>query len=553
MSMIVSATGAFSVGGSNQITGAISFEETTHEEIGVTLPINSGFDTDHEATVTVRFRETGVGVWQTAQNLERVRPEFASVTRINEFAGTIFGCQPNVWYEVECTISHPTEQGGVEVSSITTREMPKDSPDTENLVLVSNPTELQTALTNASPGDRIELTDSGTGIFDIGTGVFTINASGTAANPIFISGVDRDAITIRGSNTSGTGQFFQINGSYVTVEDLTFENTGSLGYAIRADSQTDQRNIVIRRCKINSERGIRCWTGTMRHYSIYRNELTGIHTWPDISSTTWDSEGIRIEGQGQAVFENVLSGYGDSLSLKNDGNILNRAIWFYRNRILWGGDDALELDDAVANCGAYDNLAGNSATLFSCQHNSDTGGPVYCFRNVGINLARRPFKLNDGPTGVNIWANTVYVTLVNVGTTNGAWSQFGGDIRQADVQANLFVVLNMTRILVQQAPYIQSLTTFDNNGYTDGTFIWSNQGAGSGTYTSLSQYQSSSSLPFDKNSVVVTGTPSQIFDNPPTLGADYTTLTDISNLDGLVLASGSSAIGQTVELANIND
>jgi hypothetical protein len=536
--------------GDNEITGALVQEEPTHYEMSVVLPINAGKDADHNATVTLEYRLSGASTWIRALDMFRVRPEFShsSIPRSAEFCGTIWRLEPGQTYELRATVTHPTETGGVELATFSTRALPRDLPQTENVVSVSNSTAFQTALAAAQPGDHIKL-DPGT--YDIGSGNYILNNSGTEDNPIFISGLDTNACIIRGFNTSGTGQFFRINGSYVTVQDLTFQNSANLGYAVRADSQPNQSNVTIRRCKINSDRGIRVWTGTTRRFSIYKNILTGRHAFGLITNVTWDSEGIAVTGQGHAIFNNVLSGYGDSLGFKREYDLATRSCHFKDNRILWGGDDAFEADDGVANISFYDNLVGNSATLASAQHNFDTAGPIYFHSNIGINLARRPLKLNDGPTGVYFVANTIYVTQDE--DNLGAWGQFNnGEVRQINVQSNIVDHINTARALLMEAPMQQSGTNiWDNNGWSDGVFQWTSQGSGlGGTYSNLADYQTNSPLPFDKNSIVLTGT---TFETEPTRGAVWDQqYIDVSNLPGLTLDSSSNARGSGVLLHNIN-
>ena len=515
--------------------GTAQTDPQTLESIGIVVPINSG-DTNYNAVANIEYRRAGTSNWSDGLPLMRVRPEFASLSRSQEFAGSIFGLNPGTSYDVRVTVSDPDGGGGVQTLSASTRGMPRAQPANATTINVSNASEFSSALSNAQPGHVIVLQPGNY------VGTFQINNSGTSSNPIFIRGADRTGSVIQGSPTSGTGSFLRIYGSYVTVENLTIENTGNVGYAVRADSRSDLRNVVIRNCNIQSDRGIRVWTGTNRNFTIYQNVLQGINNWPDISNTTWDDEGIRIVGQGHAIFENTLSGYGDSIGFHRSTDIRNRSIDIYRNKILWGGDDALELDDGERNIRAYDNLVLNSATMVSIQHNNDTGGPIYAFRNVAVNLARRPFKLNDGASGFYLLNNTAHSTI---GDTQWLWSQFNnGAIQNFQLLNNLIVGSPQhQKILVFEAG--TSDFNFDNNFYfPDGDF-WLGP---HGSHTSFDQSQSRGS-PFDNNGGILG---QNVFANPTSMGSDYTTRVN-ENQVNFRLASGSNAVNAAVALANIND
>ena len=66
------------------------------------------------------------------------------------------------------------------------------------------------ALSAAQPGDVITLA---AGVYN---GEFTLNASGTATDPIVIRGMARDTVVLDGGN--GGGNVLAIEGSYTHVE-----------------------------------------------------------------------------------------------------------------------------------------------------------------------------------------------------------------------------------------------------------------------------------------------------------------------------------------------
>ena len=100
------------------------------------------------------------------------------------------------------------------------------------------------------------------------------------------------------------------------------------------------------------------------------------------SKITWNDDGIRVPGHGNAVFNNTLRGFGDSLAVSQ--RVENVGIHFYRNDIRMTGDDAFEADYAVRNVTFYDNRTHNAMTHISVD--PVYGGPLFAFRNIAINV-----------------------------------------------------------------------------------------------------------------------------------------------------------------------
>jgi hypothetical protein len=181
----------------------------------------------------------------------------------------------------------------------------------------------------------------------------------------------------------------------------------------RAISINSQRNITLRNSKIiGKDIGYVAWRVTNRDHTIYNNIVAGNDPWLQIDNrnATWDDEGIAVSGQGHAVFNNTLWGFGDALGLKDASLQLapnNIAIDFYHNDVIWTCDDGLELDESYRNVRAWENRILNSNHGASKQsNNTDHGGPVYFIRNILLNAKNSPIKLNDGTSGVYFLHNT---------------------------------------------------------------------------------------------------------------------------------------------------
>ncbi|MGR3343641.1 MAG: chondroitinase-B domain-containing protein, partial [Paracoccaceae bacterium] len=504
--------------------GSLEIDPPTLRSLGFSLPIASG-DENYNAVAEVEYRKQSTSDWRTGLPLLRIRPEMADFPRDESFAGSIFGLDEDATYEVRITISDPDGGNATRMATVRTRPIPTANPVNPYLVNVSNSAELSAALSNAVPGHVITLAP-GTYVGD-----FLIRKpnNGTRENPIFIRGTNRGSVIIKGKFEFSFG----ILSDYVTLEDVTLD-AGLSKTALRI---FDNEWAVIRRNRIiNADNGILGTGGANRNYTIYDNVLEGNNLWPTIDKSTWNDEGIAVTGQGHAIFHNTLSGFGDALSLKRRTSIPNRAIDFYQNDVLWTGDDGLELDDGERNVRAWENRVTNSAVLISIQHNVDTGGPIYAFRNVGINQARRPFKLNDGPSGFYLFHNTSISTR---GIGDWLWSQYNnGPIENFQIKNNMIVSISpdTTRAVTFQAP--TKLAEFDYNGYhPDGAFWLGPAG----------DYQRFSGTIYDRNGRILT---EPILETSISLGTDYTTFSRPQNV---ALHPSSNAVDAGTVIPNIND
>ncbi len=494
----------------NIVVGRVEADQPTLVSLGLHLPIISG-DENYNAVAFVEYRGQGAINWSAGLPLLRVRPEFADIDREESFAGSIFGLQAGTSYEVRINVVDPDGADIVQTLTLATRALPAALPKRPNFINVSDASQFHTALASAEPGDVIELA-AGTYVGDF---VVPTGTTGTSDNPIFVRGVNRNAVILRGKGGPG----LQIYGSFITLEDITIE-AGESGIGVLA---RDSEGTVIRRTRIaNVDKGIILTHGTNRNFTIYDNVLEGRNLWPVIDNSTWDDEGIAVTGEGHAIFQNTLSGFGDALGLSRFGDIPNRSIDFYRNEVLWTGDDGIELDDGERNVRAFENRVTNSATLISIQHNYDTGGPVYAFRNVGINQARMPFKLNDSPSGFYLLHNTSVKTL---GADEWLWVQYNnGPVQNFQLMNNVLVsVAPWSRGILFEAPI--SVAEFDYNGYRPFDH----------------------DQPFERYSVSLRRAP---FESAIALGPDYTTFAIPQDV---TLKVSSKAIDAGIRILNINN
>jgi hypothetical protein len=278
-----------------------------------------------------------------------------------------------------------------------------------------------------------------------------------------------------------------------------------------------------------------------RYLYICDNVLEGPHAWPDVSSATWNTEGIVVSGQAHTICHNTLSGFGDALGLRQDSGGHNVAIDFFGNEVLWTSDDGIELDYAFRNVRAFANRVTNAGMGASFQ--PIWGGPVYVFKNVFVNLAASPYKLNNEPTGVYILNNTSLRTQGSGNYAGQAWPQLGYQLSgHWSYVANFQFKNNIAIGLSGPARFTSEikLATFDYNGWSpDGTFVLF------ATYANLADARARS--PYEQHSRILTA---PVFATAIPLPSTYTTKMAPQSVE---LHPGSNAIDAADTLANVND
>ena len=517
--------------------GVLASDPPTICCLGVYLPIVTG-DDDLNAIVTLRYRESGTPTWRTGLPLLRVRPDqisgesppgaFGLPVPARQFAGSVFGLLPATSYEVEVSVADPDGGSGTQTLQLSTAAIPAAEPAAPHVVPVGTAAALTTALAIANPGDVITLA-AGTYV-----GAFSIGRAGTAANPIVIRGASRDSVTL---DASGRSVGFTLAANYTRLENLTIKGSD---WGAKLNNTT---GVVLRGVRLTDvDKGIDGRTGTTRNLYICDNVLEGRRVWPDFANNIENVEGIVVTGQGHTICHNRIQGFGDALGLNQNTSIINAAIDFFGNDVLWTGDDGMELDYAHRNVRAFGNRITNASMGVSFQ--PVWGGPVYVFRNVLVNLARSPYKLNNDPTGFYIFNNTSVRTLGIGNNLDYAWPSLG--YVQADghpAYAANFEFRNNLLIGVS-APAFVTTQLFDakidaNGWWPDGTFVFYNTWANHADLVSNS--------PYEANGRIVEPQP---FVDPIALGPTYATqITPRSPL----LAAGSAAVDGGQPIPNVTD
>jgi hypothetical protein len=531
----------------------VTFELATPEQIAIHAAVEGTIAAD--AQVRVRYRPSTDDAWADAHPLLRVHPEWtdgnAPVAPVDAFAGTIFDLQPGLSYVVELTLVVPGEDEQSQGAEVTTRALPPAAG--APTVTAAPGDDLQAIFDGLAPGEVLEL---GAGTYPV-AGLY-LNASGTADAPIYIRGVSRSDVVLEAQDG---GTVLQLQAaSHVVLEDLTLQGPG-------VDSGTDanargisfwdgavQEAVTIRGLDIlGVDMGLVAW-GDTRSLLVYDNLLQGNNEWtePFLSTNlTWNDDGIRVPGQGNAVFENTLDGFGDAFAVTS--GVHSSAVYFYRNRVTMTGDDAFEGDYATRNIGFYDNFITNSATFVSLD--PLYAGPLYAFRNVAINTFRGPFKLNNTNSGFLFYNNTIVRTE---GSTGWGWVQFNnGELRNWSYRNNLLVYRGGSgSLLAIESGGCDPIDFTHNAWFPDGAVWWTGSGASYGTMSeAIAGGGQPATTPLfgdatmrHADDVVTVADP---FATPVMLGADH--LTRVTTPAAPALAAGTSPKNAGAPIANVTD
>jgi hypothetical protein len=528
----------------------ISFEVATPHQIGMYLPLAGIAATD--ASATVRYRAATETDWRVGHPLVRIVPGWndsgAPVPPVDALAGTIFDLEPGTSYEIEVAVTTPSGVDTIRTIA-STRAMP--GPSGAATVRATPSTNIRALLNTLGPGDVLELAN---GTYDVPDGIY-LDVSGAPGAPITIRGESRDGVVIRRSR----GLVFEfVRTSHIVVEDLTLEGSGVDSFTAGSTSigidfwdGHPHEFVTLRRLAVRGvDQGIVAY-GAVRSFLIHDCDLRGNNLWnADFvdSSKTWDDDGIRIPGEGNCAFHNTLHGFGDSFAVNNGAH--SAGVYFYRNLVTMTGDDACEGDYSTRNIGFYDNHISNTSTLLSLD--PVWGGPFYCFRNIAVNTARGPFKLNSGQSGFLIYNNTIVRTE---GELPVGWIQYNnGDLRNWSFRNNILVYHGTGDPLVLESGRNNPIDFTNNAWYPDGGVSWSNTGGDFPSFAAARAGLSETEPVFGTSrhrhdgDVVIGRDP---FTSPIPLGADH--LVEVTSHFVPVLGAASAARNAGVAIPNVTD
>lgn len=512
--------------------GTASVDPPTLVALGVQLLVTG--DDNFNATVALRYRKTGTTAWRDALPLFRVHPEnVTGLTVPAEFAGSVFDLGPGTSYDLELHAVDPDGNVDQTISlSGTTRSVPAD-PKTPNVKNVTDAAGLAAALDAAQPGDVVTLAN---GTY---AGQFSMNASGTADNPIVVRGASEDGVVLDGGGCTGCN-VLEVYGSFVHVESLTIAHASR---ALRFQGSGTESNVVRHVHTKDTILGFGS-NPDQKNYYICDNVLEGRLAWPAVYSDDGgvhaNDDGIHVEGNGHVVCHNQLKGFGDALKTEQDGV---RAVDFYGNEVLSAYDNGIELDGSSGNVRCFRNRFTNTYATLSYQ--PIYGGPAYTFRNVVVNVANEQMKFHANGTNETSGILVFHNTFVSPGNALGLHDD--STSHHFVIEDNLFVSAPSATGRTMDWTGTIDDGTFDYDGFfPDGIVDFDYAGTGYTKYSSFAAARAAVAV-FEPHGLLLAP---PIFANGLTAPADYKTA--LSPAD-VTLAAGSNAIDKGVLLANVDD
>jgi hypothetical protein len=396
-------------------------------------------DDNHDANVSVVYRQKGETEWKKALPLLRIGREKAGTpewnyTTPNMFAGSILDLKEDTQYECRFEMNDPDGVKGVRETTITvkTRKVPvessegrirhvypygysgpKEEPAYNGLLhaYYGYPRYADWVLTTdpVQPGDIIavhaglykadyrEYRDYHGVTFD---GTYSLTQDGSAAKPIVIKAAGDGEVVFDGN--SAHNLFDLMGADYHILDGLTIRNTD---YGIIAGKMnlTGCTGLTVRNCRFEDVGiGIHGVYEGSRNYTfcdnvfIGREEPTaliktrGVNKAGQINQMVRSFYAVKVYGQGHVVCHNRVRYFFDGIDLcthagpESDPQKKAVSIDIYNNDIFLCNDDFIEADGGSHNIRIFQNRCFNAAqTAFSCQ--PVLGGPVYWIRNIGFN------------------------------------------------------------------------------------------------------------------------------------------------------------------------
>jgi hypothetical protein len=512
---------------------------------------------DAAAKATVRYRLATDAAWVEAHPLHRIQVSNAPDKQPpgDAFAGIITGLDSGASYVVEVTVKLGASDATKSLNAAT-RSLPGSAGKPGNIIPTgATAPQIQAMFDRLNPGDVIQFSN----------GIYTaddllVRRSGTPSKPIYVRGESRTGVILRSG--LGGNVLRLLTASDVIIENLTLEGSKfdsgtaakSRGIVFGSDAKTPQRRITIRQTTIDGvDMGIVASKDT-EQLLIYDNTLVGNNRWEKDfleSNRTWNDDGIRVPGQGNAVFNNTLTGFGDSLAL--NAGVQNIGIHFYRNEIISSGDDAFEGDYAVRNVTFYDNRIRNAMTLVS--FDPIYGGPAFVFRNIAINLGRSPYKLNNRNTGHFLYNNTVVRTNGTRSGANWGWNQSNNGPLVAWGYRNNILIYRGTGNLMAMESSGQDPIDFTHNAWYPDRAVWWTTSGGSYPHMATARFRLPATKPVHGDSkrrhegdLITEANP---FVEHIKLGESYLAPVDHPHVP--VLSEGAAPRGKGVPIPGITD
>ena len=273
-----------------------------------------------------------------------------------------------------------------------------------NNIVISDNTDLETAVNNLQPGDRLLLNP---GTYTL-TQRFSINVQGTAVAPIWVVAADPNNKPII-VQQAGQNTIDVVSAQYLVFQNL--EITGGSGSLVRLENVS---NFWIDQCFLHDglDSGIQAIGNNTSFLYITRNEIEN-------PGTTGGSDGINIGS--------------------NDGSFITSDSIIALNHIhqigLQGGSQGEGID---INPGSYNNWIVSNLVHDTNLSSINTGGAG----GNGINLIERNTLYNSNDVSLRVGGEAIVRNNLMMDGSSGAGAFFSQSSLSGDPPTNLSVIHN---------------------------------------------------------------------------------------------------------------
>lgn len=381
--------------GEGTVVGALTQHATFHS-FGFEWDIDG--DTDHDATVRVRYRKTDACEFKEGMHL--IRNDYAwywgdtgADEPINNFAGSLMFLTPGTEYQVVLELEDPDGGTATRVVQISTRAFPVEPTGGRTLYVTpgsgggdgseNDPYQgLEAADAAAQPGDIILV---GAGTY---SGTADIQASGEADNRIVWRPAGDGDIAI---------EELVVTGSHLWFDELTFETTASEARAIWGRGPTT--NVAVTNSSFNAFEDSIYLNGEATDWIVMDNTIVGDKAEGVGLGDSGDFRGEGVEmrrSAGHIVAYNTISRVSDGISecLRNCD--------IYGNEVFDTSDDGIEPDYGFSNVRMWGNRIQDVAG-YSLSFQPQKLGPWYFIRNqiMGAGLGVFKWRTQDRLVFIN--------------------------------------------------------------------------------------------------------------------------------------------------------
>lgn len=343
-------------------------------------------DSNHNATVSVRYRKRGACRFERAYDL--LRNDYAyrwhvdpPTDPVNNFAGSLMFLTPGTTYEVVLELSDPDGGRATRIVEIATRPVPTKPTGGRTWHVV--PGSGGGDGSEGSPFEGIGAADAAVQPGDIVllhagnySGTHALTSSGEAGNRIVWQPAGDGDVTIGAVD---------VRASHLWLDGLTFEPDGQ-DIALDVDGATT--NVVVTQCRftgylhaIHLNRDASGWIITDN--TIVGNKAEGVGLG---SSGDYTGEGVELRfSSGHVVAYNRISRTADGVG----AGLRNNDV--YGNDIFDTSDDGIEPDHGRANIRVWGNRI-HDVAAYSISFQPQELGPWYFIRNQMAGAGHGVFK-----------------------------------------------------------------------------------------------------------------------------------------------------------------